>query len=133
MSDLQVQAELKLKDNLSRPAGTALDSLGKTAAKTGTAVDSIGKGQGMQRTAKDAADAARSMDTVNRTAQDASRSMDATARNTRQVKDAIPWSRSSPQSPRYCKRSLHGWPPAKVLCCRVCLPPFHLLTALQTL
>ena len=89
MSDLQVQAELKLKDNLSRPAGTALDSLGKTAAKTGTAVDSIGKSQGMQRTAKDAADAARSMDTVNRTAQDASRSMDATARNTRQVKDAI--------------------------------------------
>ena len=48
MSDnLQVQAELKLKDNLSKPASTALDAMGKSAAKTGTAVDAIGKGQSM--------------------------------------------------------------------------------------
>lgn len=87
MSDLQVQAELKLKDNLSRPAGTALDSLGKTAAKTGTAVDAIGKGQGMQRTAKDASDAVRHMNGVARTAQEASRGMDAAALSTKRFKD----------------------------------------------
>lgn len=69
MSDnLQVQAELKLKDNLSKPASTALDAMGKAAAKTGTAVDSIGKGQSMQRTARDATDAARSMGDVARKA-----------------------------------------------------------------
>lgn len=87
MSDMQVEAELKLKDNLSRPAGTALDSLGKTAAKTGTAVDAIGKGQGMQRTAKDASDAVRHMNGVARTAQEASRGMDAAALSTRRFKD----------------------------------------------
>ena len=69
MSDnLQVQAELKLKDNLSKPASTALDAMGKAAAKTGTAVDAIGKGQSMQRTARDATDAARSMGDVARKA-----------------------------------------------------------------
>ena len=69
MSDnLQVQAELKLKDNLSKPASTALDVMGKAAAKTGTAVDAIGKGQSMQRTARDASDAARSMGDVARKA-----------------------------------------------------------------
>lgn len=69
MSDnLQVQAELKLKDNLSKPASTALDAMGKAAAKTGTAVDAIGKGQSMQRAARDATDAARSMGDVARKA-----------------------------------------------------------------
>lgn len=69
MSDnLQVQAELKLKDNLSKPASTALDAMGKAAAKTGTAVDAVGKGQSMQRTARDASDAARSMGDVARKA-----------------------------------------------------------------
>lgn len=87
MSDMQVQAELKLKDNLSKPAGTALEALGKSAAKTGTAVDAIGKNQGMQRTAKDAADAARNMSGMARTAQETSRGMDAAALSAKRFRD----------------------------------------------
>ena len=87
MSDMQVQAELKLKDNLSKPAGTALEALGKSAAKTGTAVDVIGKNQGMQRTAKDAADAARNMSGMARTAQETSRGMDAAALSAKRFRD----------------------------------------------
>ena len=87
MSDMQVQAELKLKDNLSKPAGTALEALGKSAAKTGTAVDAIGKSHGMQRTAKDASDAARNMSGMARTAQETSRGMDAAALSAKRFKD----------------------------------------------
>lgn len=87
MSDMQVQAELKLKDNLSKPAGTALEALGKSAAKTGTAVDAIGKSQGMQRTAKDASDAARNMSGMARTAQETSRGMDAAALSAKRFRD----------------------------------------------
>ena len=87
MSDMQVQAELKLKDNLSKPAGTALEALGKSAAKTGTAVDAIGKNQGMQRTAKDAADAARNMSGMARTAQETSRGIDAAALSAKRFRD----------------------------------------------
>ena len=87
MSDMQVQAELTLKDNLSKPAGTALEALGKSAAKTGTAVDAIGKNQGMQRTAKDAADAARNMSGMARTAQETSRGMDAAALSAKRFRD----------------------------------------------
>ena len=85
MSDLQVQAELKLKDSLSRPAGTALDSLGKSAAKTGTAVDAIGKGEAMKGMAKDAKSAAKSMDAIGKEAKDAARNMDAIASESREV------------------------------------------------
>lgn len=87
MSDMQVQAELRLKDNLSKPAGTALEALGKSAAKTGTAVDAIGKSQGMQRTAKDASDAARIMNGMARTAQETSRGMDAAALSAKRFRD----------------------------------------------
>lgn len=85
MSDLQVQAELKLKDSLSRPAGTALDSLGKSAAKTGTAVDAIGKGEAMKGMAKDAKSAAKSMDAIGKEAKDAARNMDAIASESREI------------------------------------------------
>ena len=87
MSDMKVQAELKLKDNLSKPAGTALEALGKSAAKTGTAVDAIGKSQGMQRTAKDAADAARNMSGMARTAKETSQGMDAAALSAKRFRD----------------------------------------------
>ncbi|GAB1254597.1 hypothetical protein Defa_20840 [Desulfovibrio sp. TH_2024_36128] len=85
MSDMQVQAELKLKDSLSRPAGTALDSLGKSAAKTGAAVDAIGKGDAVKAMAKDAKAAAKSMDAIGNEAKDAARSMDAIASESREI------------------------------------------------
>lgn len=71
MSDLQVQAELKLKDNLSKPAGTALDSLGKNAKKAGDAVDAVGRADSVKRVARDATEAARGMDAVARGAREA--------------------------------------------------------------
>ncbi len=71
MSDLQVQAELKLKDNLSKPAGTALDALGKNAKKAGDAVDAVGRADSVKRVARDATEAARGMDAVARGAREA--------------------------------------------------------------
>ena len=71
MSDLQVQAELKLKDNLSKPAGTALDSLGKNAKKAGAAVDAVGRVDSVKRVARDATETARGMDAVARGAREA--------------------------------------------------------------
>lgn len=71
MSDLQVQAELKLKDNLSKPAGTALDSLGKNAKKAVDAVDAVGRADSVKRVARDATEAARGMDAVARGAREA--------------------------------------------------------------
>lgn len=71
MSDLQVQAELKLKDNLSKPAGTALDALSKNAKKTGDAVDAVGRADSAKRVARDATEAARGMDAVARGAREA--------------------------------------------------------------
>lgn len=71
MSDLQVQAELKLKDNLSKPAGTALDSLGKNAKKAGDAVDAVGRVDSVKRVARDATETARGMDAVARGAREA--------------------------------------------------------------
>lgn len=85
MSDLQVQAELKLKDNLSRPAGTALENLGKSAAKTGAAVDAIGKNDAVKTVAKEAKAAAKSMDAIGNEAKGAARNMDAIASESREI------------------------------------------------
>lgn len=75
MSDLQVQAELKLKDNLSKPAGTALDAVGKNAKKAGDAVDAVGRADSVKRVARDATEAARGMDAVARGATGLARAM----------------------------------------------------------
>lgn len=87
--DLRVQAELRLKDNLSKPAGTALEKVGKSAAKTGMAVDGIGKHGGVKRTSKEAADAARSVDAVARSAQAAGRGLGTAADAGRRFRAAL--------------------------------------------
>ena len=88
MSDMLVQAEIKLKDNLSRPAGTALESVKKSAEKAGSAVDSVGRSDGMRRVARDASDAARGMDAVGRNARAAGHGLDSAARGARQTREA---------------------------------------------
>lgn len=50
--DLRVQAELRLKDNLSKQARSALEGVEKSAQETGKAVDAIGKGDGAKRLAR---------------------------------------------------------------------------------
>lgn len=105
MSDMQVQAELKLKDSLSRPAGTALDSLGKSAAKTGAAVDAIGKGDAVKTMAKEAKAAAKSMDAIGNEAKDAARNMDAIASESREIGGNL---QKADQRASALRRSLRG-------------------------
>lgn len=64
MSDMQVQAELVLKDKVSKPAGDALDKLGKSARNAGSAIDGATRGNGARELARDAREAARGMDAV---------------------------------------------------------------------
>lgn len=105
MSEMQVQAELKLKDSLSRPAGTALDSLGKSAAKTGAAVDAIGKGDAVKAMAKAAKAAAKSMDAIGNEAKDAARNMDAIASESREIGGNL---QKAEQRASALRRSLRG-------------------------
>lgn len=88
MSDMLVQAEIKLKDNLSRPAGTALESVKKSAERAGSAVDNAGRSDGMKRVVRDASDAARGMDAVGRNAKAAGQGLDSAARGARQTREA---------------------------------------------
>lgn len=83
--DLRVQAELRLKDNLSKQARSALEGVEKSAQETGKAVDAIGKGDGAKRLAKDAQTAAKGMDAIAKSGRDAASSTDAVAQKARDV------------------------------------------------
>lgn len=64
MSDMHVQAELTLKDNVSKPAGSALDNLRKDAKNAGSAIDGATRGEGVRRLSRDARSAARELDAM---------------------------------------------------------------------
>lgn len=72
--DLEVEARLTLKDDLSKKAGTALDALGKKARNAGKAADALtatkkdAGAQAYERTAQAAAHAATAIDKVARSA-----------------------------------------------------------------
>jgi TP901 family phage tail tape measure protein len=68
MADMQVQAEIRLKDNLSKPAQTALESVGKAAKKAGDATAAMPASGGAKKLAGDATDAAHALSAVERVA-----------------------------------------------------------------
>lgn len=95
MSDLQVQAELTLKDNMTKPAAKGLEEVAKSADKLQQSGRRGADGRFLKQMATDGADAARSMDAVGREAHElqqhikgAERSGSALRRTLNGVRDA---------------------------------------------
>lgn len=103
--NLRVQAELRLKDNLTKQARSALEGAEKSAQKAGKAIDAIGQGDGAKRLSKEAQAAAKGMDAIADSGRDAARSTDAVAQKAR---DAGRGLQNAERKASALRRSLRG-------------------------
>ena len=87
--DLQVQAELRLKDNASKQAATALEQLGKASRTTAQATAAIGASGALKRVVADAASAARQLQDTAAGASDAERRLGGAARGAAALDKAL--------------------------------------------
>lgn len=81
MSDMQVQAELTLKDNMTKPAAKGLEEVAKSADKLQQSGKRGADGRFLKQMAADGTEAARSMDAVGRETQQLQQQLKSTERS----------------------------------------------------